>query len=268
MRGNLLLILFSGMITLAMISGSVYAAGWHWMQPSMLQSIMKEANGTWLLDVGSPNMFERAHVGGAVNVSLSDIENKGYSKNKVYVLIDTGLGRRLSREAAHWMAAAGYDNVYILHGSPFDWEREGIPVVREKSGISTEVYPRDLLWAMDNGAHLKVIDLRSKRFSKAGEIPSSLSIDGGSFEKRFETLVKEYSLQRKLSERINGPETLVLVFPKDRDAAFYTEKAVMMTMRDIRYLMGGYEAFARVASGSVGKTKTVGVCGTCGAKSQ
>ncbi|MDX1443970.1 MAG: rhodanese-like domain-containing protein [Gammaproteobacteria bacterium] len=85
-----------------------------------------------LVDTRSVEAFRKAHILNAKNIPLAELEDKlGKLDNArpVIVYCDTGV---TSQRAAALLVKQGFTEVYNLQGGLANWQRENLPVVKEK----------------------------------------------------------------------------------------------------------------------------------------
>ena len=85
-----------------------------------------------MVDIRNVDAFRKAHILNAKNIPLADLEDKlgKLDRDKpVIVYCDTGVS---SQRAAALLQKEGFATVYNLQGGLANWQRENLPVVREK----------------------------------------------------------------------------------------------------------------------------------------
>jgi rhodanese-related sulfurtransferase len=250
-------------IVLVFLPQAVFAAGWQWMAPQRVMSLVKEGSGLWLVDVRSEAAFAEGHIEGAVHIPAGLLATKRLPQGKIIVLADDSLGLRKGREAAEVLLKNGHDKVFLLEGGMPAWQGEGYPVAGKGTGpIFRSVMPEDIAWAQGNRISLRVLDLRDKGEQAQGPVPQALAVEGKTLQERLEK-VKEMVTrgERKgLAGKLEKPATTILVFPTAVDPRPTLERTFRGESGDVRYLEGGYAAWAAKPDQGV---STVGACPTC-----
>jgi glyoxylase-like metal-dependent hydrolase (beta-lactamase superfamily II)/rhodanese-related sulfurtransferase len=100
--------------------------GYKSISPKQLNSMIKERNDLFLLDVRQPFELQMGKVEGVVNipVSLLPMELNKLPKSGAIVCICASGSR--SSEAAHFLTKQGYRNVYNLEGGTFTYLSSGL----------------------------------------------------------------------------------------------------------------------------------------------
>lgn len=244
------------MLLVPAVAVSSDSSGWQWIDRVRLQEMLRAGSGLWLIDIRSPGSYDAEHIEGAVNISYASLRHKRFPVNKTLVLIDDSLGQMMAKEAAGMLVKRGYRRVFILKGGVVSWRLEGYPVVTGSLSVKG-VTPEELKQALSEGIPLRIFDLRPYHERRKGKIPGSVFIEGSDIRERMERL-KELFKDRAdsgLSGRLKSPQTVVLIFSASDDATEYTWRILRDIRGDIRYLIGGYEAFTA--------RKTVKVKGGC-----
>ncbi len=253
------------------------AAGWKFISPEKVYSLMKEGSGLWLVDVRGELSFNQEHIEGAINIPVSSIETKQLPKNKIIVLVDDSLGQKAAREAAEIASKKGYQKLFVMSRGVAGWRTEGYPTVGGMGivPLSKAVTKEELRWAIDSGIPVKIYDMRDSEAVKAGSMSGARTVEGNDLAARIDNLKK---LLKKptpltspsnkggklkgddLSKRLEGPPTVVLVFSANDDSQSLADKAAFGAYGDVRYLQGGYETWAVKTEDRV---KISGGCPTC-----
>lgn len=222
----------------------VLSSGWNWIGPEKVMGMLKEGSGLWLIDIRSPMAYEAEHIEGAVNISLASLTYKKFPANKTLILIDDSLGQKAAREAAESLVRNKHEGVYILEGGTVSWRSEGHPVLGNKPlirGVNRE----ELKWAISNKISLRIFDMRDPSDIGKGAVEGSQQIQGKDIIERVKKL-KELLKNEKskgLSSRLRKPETIILILSPSENGAGLIENILRDTQGNIRYLIGGYEAF-------------------------
>lgn len=242
---------------------TIFATSWQWMAPQRVSSLVKEGSGLWLVDVRSGAAFEDGHIEGAMHIPAGILGTKRLPKGKIIVLVDDSLGLRMGRDAAEVLQKNGHDKVYLLEGGMAAWLGEGYPVAGKGSGRTFRgVMPDDVAWALDNRIALRIFDLRDKGEQTRGPVPQARTVEGKNLTERLEK-VKEMVTgpdRKGLAVKLEKPTTTILVFPSAVDPRPLLERSFRGTGGDVRFMEGGYAAWAAKPDKHIG---TVGACPTC-----
>ncbi len=238
------------------------AAGWQWMAPQRAYSLVKEGSGLWLVDVRSDSAFADRHIEGAIGIPAAILATKHLPKGKVVVLVDDSLGLRKGREAAELLLKNGHDKVFLLEGGMPAWQGEGYPVAGKGREAFRSVMPDDLTWAAENRITVRIFDLREKLEQTQGPVAQAQAVEGKNLQIRLENVKEMVTKERKkgLGAKLERPATTILVFPTAADPRPLLERSFAGIPVDLRYLEGGYAAWAAKPDK---KIKTVGACPTC-----
>lgn len=246
------------------LSFSSENAKWQWVKAGKMYEMLKEGSSLWLIDVRGLRAYDAEHIESSVNIPAAVIMHKNISKTKPLVLVDDSIGQKTAIETADTLSKNGYGKIFVLDGGILVWEIEGYPVVKNKffvRGVTTE----ELKWALSSKAQLKVFDMRDKKDTQKGKIQGSETVSGSNVEERIEKLKKLLKKEdnKNIADKLKKQQTIVLVYSASENAETCTEKLLHNVKGDIRYLIGGYEAFIR---GKDKEIKTVGSCPTCPGK--
>jgi len=226
-----------------------------------VRAMQGEGSALWLVDVRGPLQFDNGHVEGAVNITPEEIAAKRPPANKTFVIVDDTLGLRLAKEAVSKLNAKGIKRVFIMEGGIKAWEKEGYPITGFNAS-SRGVTAAELKWAVNNGAPLKIYDLRSEKEFKKSTIKGAAWMKGGDSKERAvklkETLKK--TERKTLAKRLDKGITSVLIFSAADNAAQAVDGVAGKDI-DVRYLIGGYESWAGLDAKLT--KKTVGECPSC-----
>ncbi len=103
------------------------------LTPAELQEKLGSAGAPLVIDVRKPAEFGAAHVPGATNIPLDEIEQRlDEFRSDNGVLIYCINGSR-TRQAEPLLYSNGIDNVYHLEGAFQAWIRDQLPI--EKGGV-------------------------------------------------------------------------------------------------------------------------------------
>ena len=103
------------------------------LTPAELQEKLGSAGAPLVIDVRKPAEFGAAHIPGATNIPLDEIEQRlDEFRSDSGVLIYCINGSR-TRQAEPLLYSNGIDNVYHLEGAFQAWIRDQLPI--EKGGV-------------------------------------------------------------------------------------------------------------------------------------
>ena len=103
------------------------------LSPVELQQTLSAPGAPLVIDVRKPAEFGVAHVPGAINIPLDEIEKRlDEFRSDNGVLIYCINGAR-TRQAEPLLYSNGIDNVYYLEGAFQGWIKEQLPI--EKGGV-------------------------------------------------------------------------------------------------------------------------------------
>lgn len=239
------------------------AATWQWMAPQRVTAMVKEGSGLWLVDVRNETAFTEGHIEGAMLIPAGLLATKRLPKGKIIVLVDDSLGLRQGRAAAEILLKNGHDKVFLLEGGMPAWLSEGYLIVGKGSGRTfRSVMPDDIKWALDNHISIRIFDLRDKGEQVQGPVTQAQVVEGKNMPERLEK-VKEMmtgSDRKGLAAKLEKPTTTILVFPSAIDPRPVLERSFREVAGDIRFVEGGYAAWAAKPDKNL---STIGACPTC-----
>jgi len=98
--------------------------------PSDLAAKLKSGAKLFLLDIRGPGMFKKAHIKGAVNIPLYQIEERisEIPKDRQVVLMDHAGKQTLT--CGRYLKAKGWQDLVRLDGGLMSWMRKGLPVIK------------------------------------------------------------------------------------------------------------------------------------------
>lgn len=237
-------------------------AQWQWMAPQRAYALVKEGSALWLVDVRSEAAFVEEHIEGSVNIPAGVIATKRLPKGKMFVLVDDGLGLRKGREAAEALLKSGQERVFLLEGGVPAWQAEGYPLAGKGEGRPLRsVMPDEIKWAQENRIPLRIFDLRDEEERTRGPVAGAVAVSGATLAERLQK-VKEMqgTLKKGLAAKLDKPAPVILVFPTAADPRPILERSFREVPVDVRYLAGGYAAWAAKPE----KEITIqGACPTC-----
>ena len=255
---TLLLLLFP------VISYSAGKAKWQLIGPERVHDMLKEGSALWLIDVRGEEAYKKEHIEGSVNIPSSSLTFKKFPSGRVLVIVDDSLGIKTAREAADILIKNGYEKVYILQDGIASWKAVGYPVANAGPSLKG-VASHELKWALSNKVPLKVFDVRDRTEIENGKVAGSEPVSGKDIKERLETLrgLLGKGDNKDLSARLKKPRTIVLVFSASDDVEKNMLELMLDSKADVRYLIGGYEAFTFDGNKQI---KVGDSCPTCPAK--
>lgn len=249
-------------ISIFLAAISAQAAGWRFISPERVHNLVKEGSGLWIIDVRQQGAFNERHIEGAVNVPAELLAVKRFPKQKILVVADDSLGQKRAREGADLLVKNGHEQVHVLEGGIPAWEAARLPTAGSAVPSFRSVLPDELLWAQKAGVTLKILDLRAKEEREKAPISDAEVVDGNGIDEKMEKVRKLLDKQGKrgLLGKLEKPVTTILVFPVGADPRPAMERSLFAIQGDIRYLEGGYAAWAANPEKS---TINLGGCPTC-----
>lgn len=238
-------------------------ANWQWMTPERVMNLTKEGSGLWLIDVRSETVFAGGHIEGAINIPAGLLAAKSLPKGKIMILADDSLGLRRGREAAELLLKKGHDKVFLLKGGMPAWQGERYPMAAKGTGPTIpSVMPDDVVWALEHGIQVIILDLRDKGEREQGAVPQAQAVEGKNQAERL-AQVKEMigrGEKKGLAAQLDMPPTVILVLPSGADPRTFLDRSFRGVTADLRYMEGGYAAWA---AGPEKNITIVGACPTC-----
>ena len=94
--------------------------------------LRKGDEGRLVIDVRSPEDFERAHIDGAEHFDLPELSDSRhrefFARHKTLVVYGQNAGSARATAAAKRLLSLGYPDVRVLSGGLEAWESRGLPV--------------------------------------------------------------------------------------------------------------------------------------------
>lgn len=260
--------LLIGLALLLIVPAGAGAVAARWITPQRAYSLVRDGSGLWLVDIRGEAAYAAGHIEGALNIPVGLLATKSLPKGKIIVIVDDSLGLRKGREAVQLLRKSGHGKVWLLDGGVPAWRSEGYPVAGKAGGrIFPSVMPDDVAWAEKNRVPLRVLDLREKEERARGPIPQAQAVAGKTLAERLKNARAMVTgpPRKGLAGRLAPPVTTVLIFPTASDPLPALERSFGAVPGDVRYMQGGYAAWAaRPDKEEIG---TVGACPICpGAK--
>jgi rhodanese-related sulfurtransferase len=256
--GKLIGFLFFAVLSILPKTSS--AVDLQWMPPQRVMGLVREGSGLWIIDVRNDVAYEEEHIEGAIHIPATLFQNKRFPKGKIIVLADDTLGLRKAREAAGVLSRNGYDKVFILEGGISAWQDERLPLAGKGNHQKfRRVMPDDIEWALEKRIDLKIYDLRDKSEQAPGPVNQAMTVEGKNLSERLEKVkgLMTSGGGKGLGAKLEKTATAILVFPATTEPLPLLERIFRDVAGDIRFLEGGYAAWA------VRPDKDVAAKGTC-----
>ena len=224
----------------------------------------KQNRGMTLVDIRSPEEFERLRIPGSINVELYAVKTKAYLKAQPFVLVGAGFEWRDLETESKCLHQSGF-KLSILCGGLVAWQSQG--GLLEGDRLLVAIYrevPAHLFLHEKDYENIKVFDISPKPLPEAENL-----IPGTIYVKSIESLVK---LSRQY-----GPTCRTLVLLNDRGNQNEKFDAALKKagMSNAFYLKGGISGYRHFLENTTLSWKsraerivTLGGCGSCGSVSQ
>jgi rhodanese-related sulfurtransferase len=217
-----------------------------------------------LVDIRSPEEFERLRIPGSINVPLHAIKTKAYLKSQPFVLVSAGCEWRDLESECKRLQKSGL-KPSILFGGLVAWQSQGGPLEGDRLLVVTyKEIPAHLFFHEKDYESIKVFDVSPIPLPDAKKL-----IHGNVHVKNIESLVK------LAMQCISTYRTIVLFNENGEqyekfDAAL--KKAGISTAFYLKGGMNGYRNFLENTTLSwkskAERIVTLGGCGTCGSENQ
>jgi len=118
---------------ITILATTAFAAAYKDITSTQARSLMGKGSSVFLLDVRTPEEYQKAHLEGAVLIPVSQLENRlNEIPKKKRILVYCAVGSR-SGAAARILAGKGYSEVYNIADGIMGWYRNGFPISHDKT---------------------------------------------------------------------------------------------------------------------------------------
>ena len=217
-----------------------------------------------LVDIRSPEEFERLRIPGSINVPLHAIKTKAYLKSQPFVLVSAGYEWRELETECKRSQQSGF-KPSILFGGLVAWQSQGGPVEGDRLLVATyKEIPASLFFHEKDYKDIKVFDVSAKPLPYAQKL-----INGYVHANNIESLVK-------LAKQ-DGPSYRAIVLFNENGEQYEKVDAALKKagITNSFYLKGGISGYRHFLENITLSRKsraerivTLGGCGTCGTKNQ
>jgi len=133
----LFLALFVVMGLLMFDPGSARAGSARGVSPMELTRLVNHEQAV-IIDVRSPEEFDKGHITKAKNIPLDEIENKSkqlekFKKRPMVIVCQTG---NRAGKAANQLRKLEFDKLFQLTGGLVEWQKDNLPLEKTKHGSS------------------------------------------------------------------------------------------------------------------------------------
>jgi rhodanese-related sulfurtransferase len=147
------LLLTTGVVVLAQTTSRTYGAMLETMYkktvPLVTVAELKKMPNVILLDTRARAEYDVSHLPNAYWIGYDDFDLKRVRtiSKQATVVLYCSVGYR-SERVGEKLLAAGYEHVYNLYGSLFEWVNEGNPVVDKRGKPTERVHAYSRLWGI------------------------------------------------------------------------------------------------------------------------
>ncbi|MFZ0133441.1 MAG: rhodanese-like domain-containing protein [Desulfobacterales bacterium] len=217
-----------------------------------------------LVDIRSPEEFERLRIPGSINVALYAIKTKAFLKTQPFVLVNAGFQWRDLENECHRLEKNGF-KPSILLGGLVAWQSQGGTLIGDQLLIATyRKVPAHLFFHEKDYQNIKVFDVSPQPLREGKTlIPGIVNVNNiESLLKHAKQYGPTHRILVLLNEHADPHEKFVAAFKKAGISnAFFLESG-----------LNGYRKFLKNTALSLKSKKerivTLGGCNTCGQKNQ
>ena len=213
-----------------------------------------------IVDVRSPEEFERLRIPGSINVPFHAVKTKAYLKAQPFVLVSAGYEWRDLESECKRLQQSGF-KPSILFGGLVAWSSQGGPLEGDRLLVGTyREIPAHLFFHEKDYKDIKVFDVSPKPLPDAKKlIPETIYV------KNIESLLK------LLKQNSPTYRTLVLFNESGEQYEKFDAALKKAGIQTAFYLKGGISGYRHFLENTALSWKsraervvTLGGCGTCG----
>jgi rhodanese-related sulfurtransferase len=252
------------LVIMALFSAEALSVELASIKPDRARLLLKESSSVWLVDIRNPDTFASGHIEGSLNIPAELLEVKQFPKGKRLVLIDDSVGQTAAGKSARFLSSKGIQTS-VLEGGIRQWRRDGFLLTGELPVVSA-VTAKELRDAFAAKVEFRILDLRAEEEFIKVSLPGASLLKGADIFERVTALKKVIEIQNgaPLNSSQKG-SPIILILPKGQNVRLLEEN-IRAENVEVRYLLGGLEAWASSFSGK--EQKTIGTCPYCTTKTQ
>ncbi len=252
------------LLIMALFPAEALSVEWGSIKPDRARMLLKESSSVWLVDIRNPDTFSFGHIEGSLNIPAELLEVKQFPKGKRLVLIDDTIGQSAANKSARFLTSKGIQTS-VLEGGIRQWRRDGFLLTGDLPVLSA-VTAKELRDAFTSKIEFKVLDLRGEEEFIKGSLPGANPVKGTDIFERVTALKKMIEIQTGASHNSSQKGSpIILILPKGQNVRLLEEN-IRAENVEVRYLLGGLEAWGTSFSGK--EQKTLGSCPYCTPKTQ
>ena len=239
--------------------------------PKVVFYKLKYKKGVTLIDIRSPQDFERLRIPGSMNIPLHFIKTKTFLKATTIVLIHAGFSYSRLISECRRLKALGF-KISILDGGLSVWHRKGGWLVVDLLALNEmrTISPREFL-PESRYRNVFLIDISPDQTAESIRIlPHAVHLPN-----LIHSSSSQNSFQQMIKARKNQPFQSIMVFSSTGEG--YAETKRMMDRKRINafFLQGGLAAYNQYLENLAlswqsrdSRTRAVSNCKRCGEKSE
>ena len=217
-----------------------------------------------LVDVRSPEEFERLRIPGSINLPLHAVKTKAFLKAQPFALVSAGCEWRDLESECKRLQLCGF-KPSILFGGLVAWQSQGGPLEGDRLLAATyKEIPAYLFFHEKDYESIKVFDVSPKPIPDAQKL-----ITGTVHARNIESLLK------LLKQNDHSYHTIVLFNENGEQHEKFDAALKRAGISTAFYLKGGISGYRNFLENTTLSWKskkerivTLGTCGTCGSVSQ